>query len=236
MVPESLAEQAAAAATTPTPRPASIDRIDAITLRGPRLDLVPLDLDAHADALFEITPPGCFEFFLSWPERWDRGSFRAWLAQSLTRPGIRPFVVVDRDSGQVLGCSSLYVVDAAHAGLEIGFTWYAPAARGTWVNPECKLLLLSHGFDHHRALRIQLKCDARNARSRAAIAKLGAAFEGVLRKHRVLPDGYARDTAYFSVIDTEWPAVKAGLLARLGEAVPGQTGTRTTDAKGFTRG
>lgn len=228
--------QPAAHAPPATAGPAGIERIEAVTLQGPRLDLVPLDVAAHAAALFAATPEGTFDYFLDWPERWDEATFTRWLARAQGRPGAQSFVVLERATGTVLGSSSLYVVDGPHRGLEIGFTWYTPAARGTLVNPECKLLLLGHGFDRHGALRVQLKCDARNARSRRAIAKLGAQYEGTLRKHRVLPDGYARDTAYFSVLDTEWPAVRASLLARLASSTAGaQTGTRTGDSKGFTR-
>jgi RimJ/RimL family protein N-acetyltransferase len=98
---------------------------------------------------------------------------------------------------------------------EIGGTWLAPRAQRTAVNTEAKLLMLAHAFDTWRVLRVSLKTDARNARSRAAIERLGARFDGVLRAHSPAADGGLRDTAYYSILDTEWPMVRAGLESRL---------------------
>jgi N-acetyltransferase len=126
------------------------------------------------------------------------------------------FAVVDPASGRALGSTRYMDVVAAHKGLEIGWTWYAPEVWGTDINPEAKLLLLQHAFETWGALRVQLKTDGRNLRSQAAIRKLGAQLEGTLRNHRIRPDGTLRDTVMFSIIDTEWPGVKAGLLRRLG--------------------
>lgn len=100
--------------------------------------------------------------------------------------------------------------------VEIGSTWYGPSARGTAVNPECKLLLLGHAFEQWGVLRVTLKTDARNTASRGAIERLGARFEGVRRAHTLATDGTVRDTAYYSVMADEWPAVRQGLDARLG--------------------
>lgn len=100
---------------------------------------------------------------------------------------------------------------------EIGSTWYAASAQRTGVNTECKLLMLEHTFDRWHALRVSLKTDARNERSRAAIERLGAVFEGVRRAHSLAVDGTVRDTAYYSIVSDEWPAVRGrleGLLAR----------------------
>jgi RimJ/RimL family protein N-acetyltransferase len=101
-----------------------------------------------------------------------------------------------------------------HKRAEIGFTWYAQSAQGSEVNPAAKLLLFAHAFASG-ANRVELKCDARNTRSRAAILKLGATQEGILRHHMVMPDGHLRDTVYFSVLAQEWPQVRARLEARL---------------------
>lgn len=203
--------------TTPYP---GILKIDAVPLRHPLLTLDPLDVDRHASELFSVTPPDCFKYFLDWPEQWEEATFAAWLRRSQQRPGGQPFAVIDPATGRAIGCSSLFIVDGPHGGLEIGFTWYAPSARGTHVNPVSKLLLLAHAFDHHHALRVQLKCDARNERSRAAITKLGAKFEGVLRQHRVLPDGFVRDTAYFSITAQEWPDLRTALNRRIHDQTP----------------
>ena len=121
-----------------------------------------------------------------------------------------------RTDGSVLGMSCYLDIRSDHRALEIGMTWYIEAVRGTRVNPECKLLLLGHAFEDLGAVRVTLKTDLRNEHSQAAIAKLGAVKEGVLRKHGIQPNGYVRDTVFYSVLDEEWPKVREGLLARLG--------------------
>jgi RimJ/RimL family protein N-acetyltransferase len=101
---------------------------------------------------------------------------------------------------------------------EIGGTWLAPKVQRTAVNTEAKLLMLTHAFETWRVLRVSLKTDSRNARSRAAIERLGARFDGVLRAHSPAADGGLRDTAFFSILATEWPSARQGLLARLHES------------------
>ncbi len=113
-----------------------------------------------------------------------------------------------------IGQTCYLAIAPEHARVEIGGTWYAPAAQGSRVNPACKLLMLGHAFACG-AERVELKTDALNARSRAAMLKMGAQFEGVHRHHMRRPDGTWRDTAWFSVLRAEWPGVKAGLEARL---------------------
>ena len=117
-------------------------------------------------------------------------------------------------NGQIVGQSCYLNIRPREAGVEIGSTWYARAAQGTVVNPSCKLLLIGNAFDQG-AERVELKTDALNQHSRAAMLKMGAVFEGVHRKHLRRADGSLRDTAWFSVIRDEWPAVRAGLDARL---------------------
>lgn len=121
-------------------------------------------------------------------------------------------VVVD---GRAQGTSSLLDVDLAVGGLEVGSTWYAPALWGTHVNPAAKLLLLGHAFDDLGAQRVTLKTDGRNLRSQAAIRTLGCAYDGTLRHHKLRGDGTVRDSAYFSLLASEWPGVREGLLRRL---------------------
>lgn len=131
-----------------------------------------------------------------------------------------PFAVIDRASGRAVGSTRYLCIEPENLALEIGWTWYGAAARRTSVNTECKYLLLRHAFERMwpgGANRVQLRTDARNERSRAAIARIGGVFEGVLRKNRVMPDGYVRDSAFFSVVRDEWPGVRArleGMLAR----------------------
>ena len=120
------------------------------------------------------------------------------------------------DSGRVVGTTSLGDVDLVNERIHIGWTAYAPDVWSTAVNPECKLLLLGHAFDDCGLGRVKLQTDLINTRSQAAIAKLGATREGVLRRHKRRADGTFRDTVVFSILRDEWPDVRAGLQARLG--------------------
>ena len=121
-------------------------------------------------------------------------------------------VLVD---GVAVGSTSYLDVDLPVGGLEVGWTWYSPSVWASVVNPTCKLLMLGHAFDALGASRVTLKTDALNTRSRGAILRLGASYDGTLRHHRLRVDGSVRDTAYFSVLGSEWPGVRDGLLARL---------------------
>lgn len=192
-------------------------------MRGYAIELVPYDASL-APALFAATPRDTFRFFPSWPEGFPDftlPAFMAWMDSHLSPDPARNrrFVVRDIATGAVLGSSSFLDIDPRNRAVEVGATWYAQAARGTRVNPACKLLMLTHAFESPSwgspCERVQLKCDARNERSAAAIAKLGAVREGVLRRHRVCSDGFVRDTLFFSIIRDEWPAVRERLLARL---------------------
>jgi RimJ/RimL family protein N-acetyltransferase len=130
-----------------------------------------------------------------------------------THPGLPWAVVVD---GVAAGSTSYLDVDLAVEGLEIGWTWYRRDLWASDVNPTCKLLLLQHAFEDLGAQRMTLKTDALNSRSRAAISKLGCAYDGTLRHHRLRADGSVRDSAYFSLLAAEWPPARARLQARLG--------------------
>ena len=129
-----------------------------------------------------------------------------------------PFAVRHRASDTVIGCTRYHAISHADLGVEIGFTWYAPAFWRTAVNTECKYLLLTHAFERLGCIRVELKTDARNSRSRTAILRLGAVEEGTLRSKVIMRDGHRRDSVYYSILDREWPAVKAGLEAKLGIA------------------
>jgi RimJ/RimL family protein N-acetyltransferase len=122
-----------------------------------------------------------------------------------------PFAIIDRASGKAVGSTRYMDIQPANRGLEIGWTWLAKQVRRTPINTECKYLLLRHAFDDQGAIRVQLKTNARNERSRTAILRIGAQFEGILRQQMILPDGSYRDSAYYSIIDTEWPEVKSRL-------------------------
>jgi RimJ/RimL family protein N-acetyltransferase len=117
--------------------------------------------------------------------------------------------------GALVGSTRYLAIVPAHRRVEIGHTWYAPSVWAGRVNPACKLMLMQYGFETLGLNRIEYKTDIRNTRSQAAIAKLGAAREGVFRAHMVRPDGTLRDSVYYAATRDDWPAVKAGLKARL---------------------
>ena len=126
-----------------------------------------------------------------------------------------PFVTVERATGRVVGSTRYLALAPAHLRLEIGWTWIDPEFQRSAVNSEAKLLGMSHAFDRLGMRRVEFKTDALNEQSRTAILGIGAHFEGIFRKHMVMPGGRARDSAYYSVIDTEWHDVRAHLQARL---------------------
>lgn len=125
-----------------------------------------------------------------------------------------PFVIRD-SGGRIAGSTRFYDLDPGVPKLTIGYTWYAPRVQRTGVNTECKLLLLTHAFETLGCISVVFETSWFNQRSRAAIARLGAKQDGVLRNHRRHPDGTPRDTVIFSIIDSEWPGVKRNLLFKL---------------------
>jgi N-acetyltransferase len=144
-------------------------------------------------------------------------AFGEWLGQALAARAAGeegPFATIGRGTGAPIGSSRFMALRPADRGLEIGWTWLTPSAWGTGANVEAKLLMLGHAFEHLGCMRVEFKTDARNARSRAALEALPARFEGIFRKHMLLPGG-VRDSAYYSIVDHEWPAVKENLQHRL---------------------
>ena len=136
-----------------------------------------------------------------------------WLRAEQTAGRWIPYAVI-APTGRIVGQSCYLTIRPEHSGVEIGGTWYAREAQGTAINPAAKLLLLGHAFDCG-AERVEFKTDARNAQSRAALAKLGAVFEGVFRRQMRRPNGTMRDNAYFSVIRGDWPELRARIEARI---------------------
>jgi len=128
-----------------------------------------------------------------------------------------PFVIWDMVQDKIVGSTRFFDISAEHRGLEIGYTWLNPSVWRTRVNTECKYLLLREAFEQRNMIRVQLKADLRNVRSQAAIERIGGVHEGVLRNHRVLNDGYIRDTVMYSITNQEWPAVKARLESLLSQ-------------------
>lgn len=162
-----------------------------------------IDVDPDAWRLF--ARPGHAEHFEAWWAEADRlAREERWINYAVRR----------RSDRRVVGTTSFLTVRPEHRGVEIGATFFHPDVRGGVVNPEAKLLMFGHAFTCG-AVRVEIVTDLRNLRSQAAIAKLGAVREGVLRKHKITWTGHIRDTVMFSVIEEEWPAVRTGLQSRL---------------------
>lgn len=126
-----------------------------------------------------------------------------------------PFAIVEQRTGRAFGSTRYIDIQPDHGGLEIGWTFLGVPWQRTSCNTECKLLLLRHAFERLGAVRVQFKADARNTASLRAIERIGGVYEGTLRKHRILCDGYIRDSVYYSVLRDEWPQVKEQLFAML---------------------
>ena len=126
-----------------------------------------------------------------------------------------PWAVVDARTGRAVGMTTFCNIDEANRRVEIGYTWIAASAQGTGINPAAKLLLLQRAFEQLDVIAVQFFTHWHNHQSRTAIARLGAKQDGVLRNHRIQPDGTIRDTVVFSILDSEWPAVRAGLEYRI---------------------
>ena len=143
---------------------------------------------------------------------------RAYVGQALAEldAGVSlPFVTIDRASGRAVGTSRFMNIEAPHRRLEIGTTWIGKSFQRTAINTEAKFLMLRHAFETLRCIAVDLRTHEKNLQSRKAIERLGAKLDGILRNHRILPDGSLRNTASYSIIDSEWPEVKARLEARL---------------------
>ena len=186
--------------------------IEPVTLRGEHVSVEPLARE-HVAALRDAANDG--ELWRLWytsvpsPE-----GVEAYVETALSwRDGrdAMPFVVRENASGHVVGCTRFCNVEPAHRRLELGYTWYAKHVQRSPVNTECKLLLLGHAFEALQCIAVELRTNWFNFASRAAIARLGARQDGVLRNHQITPDGLYRDTVVFSILDSEWLPVKRNL-------------------------
>ena len=174
---------------------------------------------AHEEGLWAASRDPRTWRWLSIEQPRTRAELRTYLDAALTAAAEGsevPLVTVRRSDERVVGSSRYLTLRPEHRSVEIGWTWLSPETWGTGVNVEAKLLMLEHAFEAFHCLRVELKTDARNERSRAALAALPAQFEGVHRKHMLVRGGLRRDSAWYSVLDDEWPAVRANLLRRLG--------------------
>src|SRR5436309_382257 len=196
--------------------------IASITLEGQHVRLEPLSLE-HREPLIDAASDG---------ELWnstvtvvpDRSIMAAYIEAALYGQSLGdelPFVIIRKSGtgvapvGKIVGTTRFYDIVTADRKVAIGYTWLAKTAQRTPVNTEAKLLLLTHAFDNWGCVRVELITDVLNQQSRAAILRLGAKQEGILRNHMILPSGRIRDSVCFSIIDSEWPEVKARLVAKL---------------------
>jgi RimJ/RimL family protein N-acetyltransferase len=191
-------------------------RLEPVTLHGSIVRLEPLSLD-HVPALAEVAlDPAIWQWTIARPT--TEAQLRAWAETAIAArdEGTElPFATIDLASGRPIGSSRYLNVVLAHRRVEIGWTWVAPPFQRTGANREAKLLMLGHAFDTLRCRRVEFKTDSLNEKSRTALLRIGAQFEGIFRNHMVMPDGRMRHSAYYSVIDQEWPAVRAALEAGL---------------------
>jgi RimJ/RimL family protein N-acetyltransferase len=190
--------------------------ISPVTLEGRHVRLEPLS-PAHEEALISAAGDG---------ELWNstvtivpnRATMAAYITSALEAQANGrelPFVIVRKSSGLIVGHTRFYDIEPNDRRVEIGYTWLAASAQRTSVNTEAKLLLLTHAFDAWRCIRVALITDVLNHQSQTAILRLGAKQDGILRNHMVMPGGRYRDSVCFSIIEAEWPEVKARLEAKL---------------------
>ncbi len=193
--------------------------IQPVTLEGQHVRLEPLSLDHHA-GLSEV---GLAEELSRWipqPVRTPE-EMREYIATALRAQAdgsALPFATVERATGKLIGSTRYMNIDRANRHVEIGSTWLGPPWQRTAANTEAKFLMLRHAFETLGCLRVELKTDSLNERSRNAILRIGAKEEGIFRNHMITHSGRIRHTVYFSIIDSEWPAVKARLVEKLSRA------------------
>jgi RimJ/RimL family protein N-acetyltransferase len=200
------------------------------TLRGRHVVLEPLHA-SHADGLRAALGDGELSrlWYTNVPPPEQAASYVAAALEMQAKGQALPFVVRDAD-GVVVGCTRYYDVDPVVPRVQIGYTWYAQRVQRTGLNTEAKLLLLGHAFEKLQCICVGFETSWFNQASRAAIARLGAKQDGVLRSHRRHADGSVRDTVAFSIIESEWPAVKRNLIHKLERHDPGQHGPGQHDS------
>jgi len=189
-------------------------------LEGEIVRLEPL-AQRHEEGLFEAARDERIWRWLQYGISQGREEFGRWIGDAISRSeaGVEgAFATVDAKTGEPVGSTRFLALRPEHRGLEIGWTWLAPSRWGTGANVEAKLLMLGHAFGTLGCMRVEFKTDRRNERSRGAMEALPAEFEGIFRKHMLLPDGSVRDSAYYSITDDGWPDVEANLRRRLGSA------------------
>lgn len=191
-------------------------QVEPVTLEGEFVRLEPLAMKHAQDFALVSGEPEIWRYMSD--ELLTLEQIQHWIEATLqlqASGAILPFATVDKATNRAIGSTRYLTIIPKDRGLEIGWTWLGKAYWRTAINTECKYLLFLHAFEDLNCIRVQLKADYRNQRSRNAIERIGAKFEGILRQHVIMRDGYYRDSAYYSVLDKEWPEVKARLEAKL---------------------
>ena len=187
-----------------------------IELESENIKLVSLTME-HADALVNAAKDG--ELWKLWftfvPNAEIIDDYITTALEQKAKGLSLPFVVIDKASGEVIGSTRFCNADLLNQRVEIGYTWYSKSYQKTSCNTECKLLLLTHAFESLEAIAVEFRTNWHNQASRAAITRLGAKQDGVLRNHQKMPNGGYRDTVVFSITNTEWPSVKENLKFKL---------------------
>jgi N-acetyltransferase len=201
-----------------------VAEIGPVALEGARVRLEPLSLERHFDPLRAVgLDPDLWRWTLNVVATPD--DLRRYLQEALHEQAdgrSLPFATIDRVSGRVAGSTRFGSLEPRHRRVEIGWTWVARPFQRTHVNTEAKYLMLRHAFEVWEFRRVELKTNVRNERSRAAMLRIGAREEGILRKHAISDLGVSRDTIYYSILDDEWPEVKARLEAMMARGDPRQ--------------
>ncbi|HEY0427567.1 MAG TPA: GNAT family protein [Pyrinomonadaceae bacterium] len=191
-------------------------KIEPVTLEGEFVRLEPLKFE-HLDALCEV---GLEESLWKWTANIVKApeDLRRYVETALgdfEKKIALPFVTIDRTQDKIVGSTRFGNIDANNRKTEIGWTWINPAWQRTYINSEAKLLMLTHAFETWKCIRVELKTDAFNEKSRNAMRRIGAREEGTMRNHMITESGRFRDSVYFSIIESEWPEVKKNLSAKL---------------------
>ena len=191
-------------------------KIEPVILEGDFVRLEPLKIE-HFDPLWEA---GKDESLWKWTANIVKvpEDLRRYVEAALGdfEKGISlPFVTIDRAQDKIVGSTRFGNIDPANRKTEIGWTWINPLWQRTYINSEAKLLMLTHAFETWKCIRVELKTDAFNEKSRSAMLRIGAKEEGTLRNHMITESGRFRDSVYFSIIDSEWQEVKKNLIAKI---------------------
>src|SRR5262245_31593483 len=191
--------------------------LEPVTLRSARVTLEPLD-HRHCRDLIEAVKDGeLWTLWYTFVPRPDQMSAEIDRRLALQAEGsMLPFAVIDNATGKAVGMTTYMQADEANRRLEIGFTWYRKSVQRSNLNTQCKLLLLTHAFEALNCVAVEFRTHAFNQQSRKAIERLGAKLDGILRNHRIMPNGTLRDTVVYSIIMSEWPTVKGHLTWDLG--------------------